>query len=298
MPRNITSPSVSPSRGDRLHRCRIEHVELLEHRIAHALARLLCGLLVSREAVPVAVPVVDDGRPVGLGQPVDVGDVEAGGLHRREHRLGRRRRRGHELDDVRQRLLLLRRGVEQRRHHDRRAAQMGDLVVGDRVEDRRRAHRPQADMRAGDDRQRPRKAPAVAVEHRQRPQIDRVLLHAAGNHVADREQIGAAMMVDDALRIAGRARSVVERDSIPLVVRHPPGEIGVAGVQEILVFQIAEAFAGAGKFRVVIVDDQRLCLGASERVLHHLGKFAVDDQHLGLGMVEREGEDARRRAAC
>ena len=147
-------------------------------------------------------------------------------------------------------------------------------------------------MRAGDDRQRPRKAPAVAVEHRQRPQIDRVPLHAAGDDVTHREQIGAAMMVDDALRIAGRPRRVVERDSVPLVIRHPPGEIGVAGVQEVLVFQIAEAFAGAGKFRVVIVDDQRLCLGASERVFHHLGKFAVDDEHPGLGMVEREGEDA------
>ncbi len=225
-------------------------------------------------------------------------DVEAGLLHRREHGFRRRRRGGEEFDHMRQRLLLVRRRVEQRRHHDRRAAQMRHLVIGNGVVHRRRAHRAQADMRAGHDRDRPGKAPAVAVEHRQRPQIDRMLAHRAGDDVADREQIRAAMVIDHALRIAGGARGVVERDRVPFVVRHLPGEVGIALRDEVLVFDVAEPLAGAGIFRIVVVDHQRLHLGERQRLLHHLGEFAVDDDDLGLGVVEREGDDRARRAAC
>ena len=168
---------------------------------------------------------------------------------------------------------------------------MRHLVGGDGVEDRRRAHRAQAHVRAGDHRQGPRKAPAVAVEHRQGPQIDRMLAHAAGDDVRHRQQIRAAMMIDDALGIAGGAGRVVERDRVPFVVRHQPGEVGIALAQKILVFEIAEPFARTGEFRIVVVDDQRLGLAGRERVLDHLGKFAVDDQHLGLAVVERERDD-------
>ena len=237
------------------------------------------------------MPVVDARRTISLGQPVEVRDVEAGGLHLRQHGFRRRRGGGGELHDMRQRLFLLRRGVEQRRHHDRRAAQMRHLVGRDRVEDRRRAHCPQADMGAGDNRQRPGKAPAVAMKHRQRPQIDRMLGHAAGQHVAHGEQIRAAMMIDDALGIAGRAGRVVERNRIPLVARHLPGELGIAFAEKFLVFEAAQAFACAGEFRIVIVDDQRPGFGAGQRLFHHLGIFAIDDEHFQFGVIEREAEN-------
>src|SRR6516162_6115385 len=113
---------------------------------------------------------------------------------------------------MRQRLLLLGRCVEQRRHYDRRTAEMRDLVAGDGVVHGWRTHLAQADMRAGDHRYRPWEAPTVAVEHRQRPEIDAVLAHAAGEHVADGEEIGAAVVIDYAFGIARRARRVVERD--------------------------------------------------------------------------------------
>ena len=222
-----------------------------------------------------------------------MGDVEARLPHRLEHGLGRRRRGGDELDGVRQRLLLGVDGVEQCRHHDRRAAEMGHLVAGDGVEDRRRPHLAQAHMGAGDDRDRPRKAPAVAVEHRQRPQIDGMLAHVAGEHVADREQISAAVVIDDALRIAGGAGGVVEADRVPFVVGHLPGEGGIAAFEQLLVVDGAEPLAGAGIFGVVVVDDERLHLGERQRLLDHLRVFAVGDQHLGFGVVEGEGEDRR-----
>ena len=35
------------------------------------------------------------------------------------------------------------------------------------------------------------------------------------------------MMIHHALGVAGRARGVVERDRIPFIARHGPGEIGI-----------------------------------------------------------------------
>src|SRR5262249_27854614 len=151
-----------------------------------------------------------------------------------------------------------RRRVEQRRHHDRRAAEVRHLVGGYRVVHGGRAYLAQAYMRAGDDRERPGEAPAVAVEHRDGPEIDRVLAHAAGNDVADREEVGAAVVIDDPFGVAGGAGRVVERDRVPLIVGHLPGEIRIAVVDEVFVFDRANPFARPGIFRIVHVDDQRL----------------------------------------
>ncbi len=168
---------------------------------------------------------------------------------------------------------------------------MGDLVIGDGVVHRARAHLAQAHMGAGDDRERPREAPAVAVEHRQRPEIDAVLAHAAGERVADREQMGAAVVIDDALGVAGGARRVVERDRVPFVVGHFPREARIAGGDEVLVFERAERLARAGELGIVVIDEQRFHLGERQRLLRQPGEFPVGDQHLGVGMVELEGDD-------
>jgi hypothetical protein len=66
-------------------------------------------------------------------------------------------------------------------------------------------------MRPGECGDRPRKAPAVAVEHRQGPQIDRMMPHAPDENIAERIQTGAAMVIDDTLRVPGGAGSVVGR---------------------------------------------------------------------------------------
>ena len=51
------------------------------------------------------------------------------------------------------------------------------------------------------------------------------------------------MMIDDAFGIAGGAGRVIERDGVPLVGRHQPGEIRIAVAQKLLVIEIAEPFA-------------------------------------------------------
>ena len=190
---------------NRRHRLGVEHIQRFKRSVTHALARLFHRLFRRSERVPFLVPVVDHGRPVTLGQSVKMRDAEAGLFHRREHGFRWRRRSGEEFDHMRQRLLFVRRCIEQRRHHDRRAAQMRDLIIGNRVVHRRRAHRAKAHMGASNDRNRPREAPAIAVKHRQGPEIDRVLAHGAGHDIADREQMRAAMMIDNAFGIAGGA---------------------------------------------------------------------------------------------
>ena len=109
--------------GHALHRFGINDVEPLQRVIAHALARLQHGLLVGFERVPFVLPVVDDRRTIGLGQPIEMRDFEAGLLHRARTAAGggaaavkNRTRCGSGLFSA---SLALR-----DRHHDRRAAEM------------------------------------------------------------------------------------------------------------------------------------------------------------------------------
>ena len=108
------------------------------------------------------------------------------------------------------------------------------------------------------------------MEHRQRPQIDRVLGHRAGDDITDREQMRAAVMIDDAFGVAGGARRVVERDRVPFVVRHFPGVGGVALRDEVLVFDFSQPLAGAAILGIVVVDHQRFCFAEAQGLLHYL----------------------------
>ena len=162
-------------------------------------------------------------------------------------------------------------------------------------EDLRRLDAAQAHMRARHRRHRPRMGPAVAVEHRQGPEIDGFGRKPERHDVAERVQERAAMVIDDALGIAGRARGVVERDRLPLVGRHLPRRIGIAGGEERLVIHLAQQFAAGGVERIVDVDDGgRPPLGKSRA--DGAGEFAVGDQHLAFGVAQDEGDGARRRA--
>ena len=219
-----------------------------------------------------------------------MGQLEAGLVHSGEN--GRRRRgrgmaEGHALG--KETPLVLGR-IEERRHDEGRAREMRHLVVGDGVVDRLRPHRAQAHMGAGEERDRPGKAPAVAVEHRQRPQIDRVLAHARGKRVGVTHQCRAAMMIDDALGVPGRAAGVVEGERVPFIVGHGPGEVGVALRDEIFVVERAEPRPLDPAFEVAVVDQKRLHLDLLQRLGEHGAELGVADKHLGVGVVEHEGD--------
>ena len=98
-------------------------------------------------------------------------------------------------------------------------------------------------------------------------------------------------MVDHALGIAGCARCVVERDGVPLVVRHAPIEIGIAAADEGFIVDGAQFFAGLGEFQVVVVDDERAHFGELQGGLDGGREFAVGNEDFGLGVIKLEGDD-------
>jgi hypothetical protein len=98
----------------------------------------------------------------------------------------------------------------------------------DRIKDEIGFHPPQADIGAHVSGDRPRKTPAVAVEHGQCPKIHGVMRHAPGDDVAYGVEVSPAVVINHTLGIAGGAGSVIERDLIPFIGWARPGKIGVA----------------------------------------------------------------------
>ena len=80
---------------------------------------------------------------------------------------------------------------------------------------------------------------------------------------------------------------------LPFVVGHGPGEGRVAAGDEGVVVEIAQRGGVLRKFLVVVVDDERLCLGERQSLAHHGRKLAVADHDPGFGVVELEGNDGR-----
>ena len=218
-PRKTISPTVSPSAGTSLARLRVDHGHPVLEQVAHALPPVAPGAGLDVQLRPGGVLGAHRGGPVRLGQPVDVGEVDPEPFGALEGAGRRRRGRDHRVELVVERRAQLGRGVEEQVVDDGRAAVVRHAVLRDQPVDRRRVHGAEADVRPGVRRHRPGEAPAVAVEHRQRPQVDAVPRHVPGDDVADRGEVGAAVVDDDALRVARRARGVVERDGLPLVGR-------------------------------------------------------------------------------
>ena len=199
--------------------------------VADALPGLEPGLRVGVQPVPLRPPVADHRRAERLGQPVEVGDVEAELAHPAQDR--RRRRRAAGGDPDRPVEPPGRRRVRQHRQHGRRALEVGDPLLPQQSPDLSRLDPAQADVGGPGRRHRPREAPAVAVEHRQRPQVHRRRGQAGVPDHRQRLQVGAAVVVHHALRPAGGAGGVVHRQQRPLVVRRARPRPG--GGQRVLV---------------------------------------------------------------
>ena len=244
---------VSPSRGTSCMVSGSSTVTASSQRVGHALPALQLRALVGGQFVPARLLGADGGGAIDLGQPVDMRQLDADAFGAFEHR--DRRRGARDQSDHGPRGLALRRAgrVDQRVVDDRRAAHVGDAVLRDQLEDLGRIDLAQADIDAGRGRDRPRKAPAVAVEHRQRPQIHRMLAEIAGEDIADGIEIGAAVMGHDALRIARGARGIAQRNRVPFVAGQPCDEAGIACRDRRLVFDFADPLA-ARKRRVVDID--------------------------------------------
>ena len=216
-----------------------------------------------------------------------MGDPEPHPLHRLDDCRGWCGTPGRNLDDMLEAALDHLGGVHQQVQHDRRAAEMGDPVLGDRREDRRRIDPPQADMGAGDSGYRPGIGPAVAVKHRQGPQIDRMAIEPEGDRVADRIQKGAAVVVDHTLGVAGGARGIVQRNRLPLVARQRPCRRGVAFGEKCFVCGTSERRAARG---VADLDQRHWATEFRECRFDDRCEFAVGNQQLCFTVGQDEGD--------
>ena len=194
----------------RLHGGRIDHVGIGLKVVTHALARKVDRTLVCRQIFPSGLGRANRARPINLGQPVDMRQRDAERFHGLNQRCRWCRSRDHAPHAApgrlghRLRLELIRR-VDQHAVYDRRAAIMRDPMVGNRVEDSIRADPAQTDVDAGARRDRPGKAPPVAMEHRECPEVDRMRWQIPLEDIAHGVHVGAAVMVNDTLGLARRA---------------------------------------------------------------------------------------------
>ncbi len=126
-------------------------------------------------------------------------------------------------------------------------------------------------------------APAVAMEHWQRPEVDAVGGHPVFQQLAKGIEIGAAMGVHHPLRAAGRAAGVVNRDRLVLVGDRPIERIGAAAGQEGLVVDARQPDPTGD---VLDVDDRLDRLQIRQHRFNDAGQLGVYDKDLGPRVVQ------------
>ena len=162
------------------HSLGVEHGDGFLKRIRHALAPLLLRARFRRQRIPARPLGAYGGGAIDFGEPVNVRQLDADALGALQH-CHRRRGAGDQADN---RSCLGALGRVGRVNHgvvnDRRATHVGDAVLRDQLKDLSGTDLAQADIDAGRGGHRPGEAPAVAMEHRQRPEVYRIVCEKFG----------------------------------------------------------------------------------------------------------------------
>ena len=260
--------------------------DILHEGHQHAGARLDDRAFLLRERVPFRVPDTFGHMAIGLGQPVDLRHVEAQGFDGGQCGGGGRGACGKDLHHMIEGAAVTLLRLDQHVQHDGRAAEMGDAVIGDGVIDVLRRHVAAADDGTADRRHAPGVAPAVAVEKRHDGQVDRVDAQLPRHRSPHRQQIGAAMVVDHALRPPRRAGGVVKREALPFILGQDPGRIGIALGQKVLIGGVA-ARCLEPRLCVRDLDDGRpVALHHRDGGFGKAQKRGIDQRDLRLAMAE------------
>ena len=102
-------------------------------------------------------------------------------------------------------------------------------------------------------------------------------------------KVRAAMMIDDALWVAGGAGGVVQRDRIPFIGRRLPRVFGIAFGEECLVADVAERFP-IRVVRIIDVDDQWAFVQECQRLFDRGGELAIGDERTRAAVAQHEGD--------
>lgn len=119
-----------------------------------------------------------------------------------------------------------------------------------------------------------------------------MITHGPGHLIAQGIEVGAAVVINHALWITGGAGGVVEGNSLPLVLGPLPGELRVALSEERFVVQRADGTAFA-VLRIVHIHHQRRIGKPAQGLTDHRVELTVGDQHLGLAVLQHEGNGLR-----
>ena len=119
--------------------------------------------------------------------------------------------------------------VEDRAQHRRRHAGEGHLLALDQAEDLGGVDGAQHDVRPAHSGERVDAAPAVAVEHRERPELDVLVADAEMGDQVVGVQVTVAVREHHALGARRRPRGVVERHDATLLARDEGRRLGGLG---------------------------------------------------------------------
>ncbi len=114
-------------------------------------------------------------------------------------------------------------------------------------------------------------------------------------NVAHGEQVRTAMVIDDALWIAGGAGGIIEGNGSPLVRGRQPRERRIARGEKTLVVQFAQRLAPGPRLRVVDIDDDDPASQLFEGRFDDVGEFPVGDEDARVPVFEavRDGRGIR-----
>ncbi len=216
-----------------------------------------------------------------------MGDLDVHGFDRGDHPCRRRCAGGHHRYGVLEGGGVWR--VGQCIEYHRGAAKMADSVLANQGDDLYRVDLAQEYVGARLGRDGPWVAPAVAVKHRQGPQIHRVVGHAPGHLIAQRIEKSTSVVVDHALGVTGCAGGVVEGYRVPLIKWPGPDEVGVTLGEQGFVFQVGYRLA-LEVLRVADVDQQRWVVQLRHCGAHHIGEFPVHQHHPRLAVLKHVGD--------
>mmetsp|Transcript_31022 Transcript_31022/g.82451 ORF Transcript_31022/g.82451 Transcript_31022/m.82451 type:complete len:248 (+) Transcript_31022:984-1727(+) len=131
--------------------------------------------------------------------------------------------------------------------------------------------------------------PAVAMKHWQRPEIHSMPRKERHN-VVHTVEVCSTVVQEDAFGIGSCAARVAQRDRVPLVLWRTPRGVGVAFGKKLLVRHGTDAGTSLTTKRVVHVHHKwaLVCWDGAQDLRNILAEFRINDNNLGLGMLQHE----------
>ncbi len=225
--------------GDGGHCVGVKHHGFVHHGHENTCARFDGIALLGGALIPTRAPEAFCDVAICFGEAVDLRDVKPERLNGGQSGGGGRRTCRENLNGVVKAASVVVFAIDQGVEHDGGAAKMGHAFICNGIIDRLGCDIAAANDCSAQKWHHPCVVPAVAVKQRYDCQVDRPQGELPAYDSSHGHEVCAAVMVDDALRAACCARSIVECEAFPLILRHDPFERGIPTREEGFIFWIS-----------------------------------------------------------